>query len=197
MRLGETARARAAGVAPPAGGRESDRSSAGGEGRRGPVDVRNEHGNTALAVAAALEDAAAAEATAALLLERGASPLALSGGWTPLHWAAQQGNADALAKLAAWEGGRGVDARASDTGDTPLMVAAAAGRVDCCEALLAAGRRRWRRRVRRRRACVRGLEGLPGLARERASRRAQLCFGSSRSCACWCCTTRTATRTSP
>jgi hypothetical protein len=103
------------------------------------VDVRNEHGNTALAVAAALEDAAAAEATAALLLERGASPLALSGGWTPLHWAAQQGNADALAKLAAWEGGRGVDARASDTGDTPLMVAAAAGRVDCCEALLAAG----------------------------------------------------------
>ena len=138
-RLGETARARAAGVAPPAGGRESDRSSAGGEGRRGPVDVRNEHGNTALAVAAALEDAAAAEATAALLLERGASPLALSGGWTPLHWAAQQGNADALAKLAAWEGGRGVDARASDTGDTPLMVAAAAGRVDCCEALLAAG----------------------------------------------------------
>ena len=32
-----------------------------------------------------------------------------------------------------------MDARASDTGDTPLMVAAAAGRVDCCEALLAAG----------------------------------------------------------
>jgi ankyrin repeat protein len=138
-RLGEMARARAAGVAPPPVGRESDRSSAGGEGRRGPVDVRNEHGNTALAVAAALEDASAAEATAALLLERGASPLALSGGWTPLHWAAQQGNTDALKKMAAWEGGRGVNARASDTGDTPLMVAAAAGRVDCCEALLAAG----------------------------------------------------------
>ena len=139
-RLGEIARARAAGVAPAVAGRESDRSSAGGEaGQRGPVDVRNEHGNTALAVAAALADATAACATAILLMERGASPLALSGGWTPLHWAAQQGNLDALVKMAAWEGGRGVDARASDTGDTPLMVGAAAGRVECCEALLAAG----------------------------------------------------------
>ena len=137
-RLGETARARAAGVAPPTG-RRGDRSSADGEGGCAPVDVRNEHGHTALAVAAALDDASAAEETAALLLERGASPLALSGGWTPLHWAARQGNTGALVRMAAWEGGRGVDARALDTGDTPLMVAAAAGRVDCCEALLAAG----------------------------------------------------------
>ena len=140
-RLGETARARAAGVAPPAG-RESDMSPSADPLHPvgcSPVDVRNEHGHTALAVAAALDDASAAEATAALLLERGASPVFLSGGWTPLHWAAQQGNTGALVKMAAWEGGRHVDARASDTGDTPLMVAAAAGRVDCCEALLAAG----------------------------------------------------------
>jgi len=140
-RLGATARARAAGVAPHFGGREIDRSSAGGaEGiPNSPVDARNEHGNTALAVAAALEDSAAADEISALLLERGASPLALSGGWSPLHWAAQQGNADALVTMCAWGGGRGVDARASDTGDTPLMVAAAAGRSDCCAALLSAG----------------------------------------------------------
>jgi hypothetical protein len=128
-------------VAPHFGGREIDRSSAGGaEGiPNSPVDARNEHGNTALAVAAALEDSAAADEISALLLERGASPLALSGGWSPLHWAAQQGNADALVTMCAWGGGRGVDARASDTGDTPLMVAAAAGRSDCCAALLSAG----------------------------------------------------------
>ena len=130
-RLGEMANARAAGIAPAAAGRDSDRFS--------PVDVRNEHGNTALAVAAALDDACAASFMTTLLLDRGASPSALSGGWTPLHWAAQQGNNEALSKMAGWEGGRAVDTRASDTGDTPLMVAAAAGRIACCDALLAAG----------------------------------------------------------
>jgi hypothetical protein len=163
--------------------RDSDRSSAGAGGpRRGPVNIRNEHGNTALAVAAALQDASvAAELTVGLsklnavyqwlesawfqplslkcdnpvskfaftcnlyryitgvLLEHGASPLVLSGGWTPLHWAAQQGNAAAAAAMAAWEGGRAVDARSADAGDTPLMVAASSGRVECCRALLHAG----------------------------------------------------------
>jgi len=67
--------------------RFSDRSSAGGGGgRRGPVDVRNEHGNTALAVAAALTDASVAATLVTLLMEHGASPLVLSGGWTPPHW---------------------------------------------------------------------------------------------------------------
>lgn len=120
--------------------RDSDRSSAGqGEPRRGPVDFRNEHGNTALAVAAALQDAAVAAELTALLLAHDASPLVLSSGWTPLHWAAQQGNAAAAAAMAAWEGGRATDARSADAGDTPLMVAAASGRVDCCRALLGAG----------------------------------------------------------
>eukprot|EP00230_Micromonas_polaris_P013177 CAMPEP_0197131080 /NCGR_PEP_ID=MMETSP1390-20130617/20961_1 /TAXON_ID=38833 /ORGANISM="Micromonas sp., Strain CCMP2099" /LENGTH=304 /DNA_ID=CAMNT_0042573615 /DNA_START=43 /DNA_END=954 /DNA_ORIENTATION=+ len=91
-RLGEMANARAAGIAPAAAGRDSDRFS--------PVDVRNEHGNTALAVAAALDDACAASFMTTLLLDRGASPSALSGGWTPLHWAAQQGNNEALSKMA-------------------------------------------------------------------------------------------------
>lgn len=107
--------------------------------RRGAVDVRNEHGNTALAVAAALADASVAAELAGVLMEHGASPLVCSGGWTPLHWAAQQGNAAAVVAMAGWEGGRAVDARSEDTGDTPLMVSAAAGRVECCRVLLAAG----------------------------------------------------------
>jgi hypothetical protein len=75
----------------------------------------------------------------ALLLEHGASPLVLSSNLTPLHWAAQQGNWAALTAMAGWEGGRAVDARASETGETPLMAAASAGRVDCCLGLIAAG----------------------------------------------------------
>jgi ankyrin repeat protein len=41
--------------------------------------------------------------------------------------------------MAAWQGGRAVDARSTDAGATPLMVAAASGRAACCLALLAAG----------------------------------------------------------
>ena len=103
------------------------------------MDARNEHGNTALAVAAALPDASAAASIASALLARGASPLALSGGWSPAHWAAHQGNAEAIGVLCAWEGGRATDCRAADTGDTPLMVAAASGRIECCERLVALG----------------------------------------------------------
>ena len=106
---------------------------------RASVDARNEHGNTALAVAAALPDASAAASIASALLARGASPLALSGGWSPAHWAAHQGNAEAIGVLCAWEGGRATDCRAADTGDTPLMVAAASGRIECCERLVALG----------------------------------------------------------
>ena len=84
------------------------------------------------------DDGTATELTT-LLLDRGASPSALSNGWTPMHWAAQQGNAAAIAAMAAWEGGRVVDARAAETGDTPLMVAAASGRAECCVTLLDAG----------------------------------------------------------
>ena len=121
--------------------RDSDRSSAGTLNgvNRGPVDKRNEHGNTALAVAAALADPAVAAELTALLLEHGASPLVLSSNLTPLHWAAQQGNWAALTAMAEWEGGRAVDARAAETGETPLMAAASAGRVDCCLGLIAAG----------------------------------------------------------
>lgn len=120
--------------------RDSDRSSAGVDGvKRGPVDTRNEHGNTALAVAAALADPAVAAELTALLLEHGASPLVLSSNLTPLHWAAQQGNWAALTTMAKWEGGRAVDARAAETGETPLMAAASAGQLDCCLSLLTAG----------------------------------------------------------
>ena len=129
----------ARGIARSAPARDSDRSSAGDESRRGPVDARNEHGNTALAVAAALRDDGTATELTTLLLDRGASPSALSNGWTPMHWAAQQGNAAAIAAMAAWAGGRVVDARAAETGDTPLMVAAASGRAECCVTLLDAG----------------------------------------------------------
>lgn len=118
----------------------SDRSSMGpGGSRPSPVDVRNEHGNTALAVAAALKDPVVAAELVVLLMEHGASPLLLSGGWSPLHWAAQEGNAAAAAAMAAWEGGRAVDVLSADAGDTPLMVAAASGRIECCLALLDAG----------------------------------------------------------
>ena len=103
--------------------RDSDRSSAGVDGvKRGPVDTRNEHGNTALAVAAALADPAVAAELTTLLLEHGASPLVLSSNLTPLHWAAQQGNWAALTTMAKWEGGRAVDARAAETGETPLTL---------------------------------------------------------------------------
>ena len=120
--------------------RDSDRSSAGVDGvKRGPVDTRNEHGNTALAVAAALADPAVAAELTTLLLEHGASPLVLSSNLTPLHWAAQQGNWAALTTMAKWEGGRAVDARAAETGETPLMAAASAGQLDCCLSLLTAG----------------------------------------------------------
>ena len=41
--------------------------------------------------------------------------------------------------MAAWEGGRAVDARSGDAGDTPLMVAASSGRVECCRVLIGHG----------------------------------------------------------
>ena len=61
----------ARGIARSAPARDSDRSSAGDESRRGPVDARNEHGNTALAVAAALGDDGTAMELTTLLLDRG------------------------------------------------------------------------------------------------------------------------------
>ena len=121
--------------------RDSDRSSGGDLGARGggPVDARNEHGNAALAVAAALSDAAVSATLTRLLLTHGASPLVLSSGWTPLHWAAQEGNVESLEAMAAWEGGRAVDARCEAFGRTPLTTAASAGRGACVEALIRAG----------------------------------------------------------
>ena len=38
--------------------------------------------------------------------------------------------------MATWDGGRAVDVRSEDAGDTPLMIAASAGRIECCRVLL-------------------------------------------------------------
>ena len=57
-------------------------------------------------------------------------------GWTPLHWAAHNGDADALGRLIKL--GCTVDAR-SGRNETPLHIASEAGSVECAGLLLAAG----------------------------------------------------------
>jgi len=57
-------------------------------------------------------------------------------GWTPLHWAAHNGDADALGRLIKL--GCTVDAR-SGRNETPLHIASEAGSVECAEILLEAG----------------------------------------------------------
>jgi len=96
------------------------------------VEARNEHGDTALAVASALERSSAE--LVEMLLSAGADVSAISSsGYAPAHWAARTGNVttlDVLAKRSSRK--RVVDIRASD-GSTPLLVAAAYGKMEVVE----------------------------------------------------------------
>src|SRR6185295_4303611 len=65
-----------------------------------------------------------------------ASMLTTSGA-TPLHFAAEAGNADAINALL--NAGADVNAKESENGQTPLIFAASAGNVDAMKALIKHG----------------------------------------------------------
>lgn len=97
------------------------------------VDARDEHGRTALMVAAMAGDAEAV----ARQLRRGADPRAREPcGYTPLMRGAQSGNTAVVGQLL--EAGAGINA-ADEAGFTPLMVAVRRGHLAVVEQLLAAG----------------------------------------------------------
>lgn len=99
---------------------------------RAKVNTRNLRNETPLMLAAWSR----CEACVEMLLERGA-PLDLpSGDWTPLHYAAHQGDARIVARLLL----AGADANAkSPNGTTPLMMGAMSGVPEVARALLKAG----------------------------------------------------------
>ncbi|RLK47117.1 ankyrin repeat protein [Alkalispirillum mobile] len=97
------------------------------------VDVRDEHGRTALMVAAMEGDLAGVEHA----LQRGADPHATEPcGYTPLMRGAQSGDTGVVARLLEAEAD--IDA-ADEAGFTPLMVATRRGHQPVVEKLLAAG----------------------------------------------------------
>jgi len=102
------------------------------------VEARNEHGDTALAVAAALESDSSAAEMLGILLDAGANPFVhSSSGYAAAHWAASVGNLETLKTLAKrCPNPRAIiEGRALD-GSTPLLVAAAYGNIDIIEWLV-------------------------------------------------------------
>lgn len=109
-----------------------------GEMKAGRVDQRNERGDTALAVACALEDADVASEMVQILLDAGADPRAKSSnGFAPVHWACQFGHVRAVEIIMSASTGIG-SLRSSD-GSTPALVAADYGHMAVLRALLDSG----------------------------------------------------------
>jgi serine/threonine-protein phosphatase 6 regulatory ankyrin repeat subunit B len=98
--------------------------------RKVPLDYQDARGRSALWLAAA----AGAGEEARLLLAAGAKPTADSEGFSPLHAAALQPNAEVVEALMGAH--LGLDSR-TRSGDSALMIAAANGRTEFVQALLA------------------------------------------------------------
>ena len=102
------------------------------------VDAKNANGDTALAVACALEDGKACEEMVKILVDAGADASALSNGMAPVHWACALGHRDALACMVDASSTSIVNLRAED-GSTPLLVAAEHGKIEVIRWLLERG----------------------------------------------------------
>ena len=103
---------------------------------RTAVNARNEHGDTALHVASALERNSVEMVS--ILVKAGANMLVhSSSGYTASHWAASTGNVETLKLLAELCPNESliIESRALD-GSTPLLVAAAYGKTDVIEWLV-------------------------------------------------------------
>ena len=102
------------------------------------ADARNANGDTALAVACALEDGRRCEEMVKILMDAGADASAVSNGMAPVHWACALGHRDALARMVDASSTSIVNLRAED-GSTPLLVAAEHGKIEVMRWLLERG----------------------------------------------------------
>jgi len=105
------------------------------------LDARNEHGDTALVVACALEDGESCAEMVKILVDAGADLHAVSNGYAAVHWACRFGHVEAVAYMVNASKARGEtvgveDIRAGD-GSTPLLVAAEYGQMDVIRWFLA------------------------------------------------------------
>lgn len=109
-----------------------------GEIKARRVDQRNERGDTALAVACALEESDVACEMVQILLDAGADPRAASSnGFAPVHWACQFGHVRAVEFMIS--ASKGIGCLRSDDGSTPALVAAHYGHMTVLRALIDSG----------------------------------------------------------
>ncbi|NBT06811.1 MAG: ankyrin repeat domain-containing protein [Betaproteobacteria bacterium] len=135
---------------------------------RAKVNTRNLRNETPLMLAAWSR----CEACVEMLLERGAPLDVPSGDWTPLHYAAHQGDARIVARLLL----AGADSNAkSPNGTTPLMMGAMSGVPEVARALLKAGAGGHRAQAQAHR--LRGADAWP-----RATVAGQARAGSAQAC---------------
>ena len=104
------------------------------------LDARNEHGDTALVVACALEDGESCAEMVKILVDAGADLHAVSNGYAAVHWACRFGHVEAVAYMVNASKARGETVRVEDIragdGSTPLLVAAEYGQMDVIRWLL-------------------------------------------------------------
>ena len=101
-----------------------------------PLDCRNYEGRTALSIVASEGHTECIK----LLVEKGADVGDCDQDeceWTPLHWAARNGNSESLLRLL--EAGAALEARSLDRGRTALSLAVIYGHTSCAEILLQRG----------------------------------------------------------
>ena len=105
------------------------------------LDARNEHGDTALIVACALEDGDSCAEMVKILVDAGANLHAVSNGYAAIHWACRFGHVDAVAYMTNASKARGETVRVENIragdGSTPLLVAAEYGQMNVIRWLLA------------------------------------------------------------
>ena len=105
------------------------------------LDARNEHGDTALIVACALEDRDSCAEMVKILVDAGANLHAVSNGYAAIHWACRFGHVDAVAYMTNASKARGETVRVENIragdGSTPLLVAAEYGQMNVIRWLLA------------------------------------------------------------
>lgn len=103
------------------------------------VDARNEHGDTALAVACALEDADVALEMVSILVDCGADVKVVSNGYAPIHWACRLGHVEVVKLLVARQNddvAPRCESLRTEEGMTPLLVASEFGMLETIRALV-------------------------------------------------------------
>ena len=110
-------------------------------GERLSVDARNEHGDTALAVACALEDADVALEMVSILVDCGADVNVVSNGYAPIHWACRLGHVEVVKLLVSRQDddvAPRCESIRTGEGMTPLLVASEFGMLETIRALVSA-----------------------------------------------------------